>query len=80
MPKLRRLSGKDLIKFFEKCGFLIERQKGSHVILGRIVQDSNQRLVVPNHVELDRGMTHELFKQAKAYLPESELRKIFYTN
>jgi predicted RNA binding protein YcfA (HicA-like mRNA interferase family) len=80
MPKLRRLSGKDLVKFFEKCGFVISRQKGSHIILERIVENVSQHLVVPNHAELDRGTTHEIFKQARIYIPESELRKVFYTD
>jgi predicted RNA binding protein YcfA (HicA-like mRNA interferase family) len=33
MPKLPVVSGKDMIRALEKDGFLIVRQKGSHVSL-----------------------------------------------
>ena len=80
MPKLRVITAKELIAFFEKQGFHIDRQKGSHVILSRIVERVPQHLVVPNHNELDRGMTHGIFKQAKEYLSEKEVKKFFYTD
>ncbi|MEK7564387.1 MAG: type II toxin-antitoxin system HicA family toxin [Patescibacteria group bacterium] len=79
MPKLRRISGSDLIGFLEKQGFILNRQKGSHMILSRIVEGVLEHLVVPNHKELDRGMTHGIYKQAREYLPEQELKKFFYT-
>ena len=78
MPKLRKISGKDLIKFFEKEGFVFNRQKGSHIVISRIVEGSKQHLVIPNHSELDRGMTHGIFKQSREYLPEQDLKKFFY--
>ena len=79
MPKLRNLSGKDLINFFEKQGFIVYRQKGSHVILTRKIEGYSQHLVIPNHDKLDRGMTYGIFKQSKEYLPEKELRNYFYS-
>lgn len=79
MPKLRRISASDLVNFFEKQGFVISRQNGSHIILNRTTEDSSEHLVVPNHKELDRGMTHGIYKQAREYLPEQELKKFFYT-
>lgn len=79
MPKLRSISGNDLVNFFKKEGFIIDRQNGSHIILSRKVDGYSQHLVVPNHKELDRGMTHGIYKQATEYLPEQELKKFFYT-
>ncbi len=35
MPKLPRISGDEAIKVFQKIGFNIVRQKGSHVVLRR---------------------------------------------
>ncbi|MBK8029643.1 MAG: type II toxin-antitoxin system HicA family toxin [Chloroflexi bacterium] len=35
MPKLKRLSGKELIKILERFGFELISQKGSHVRLQR---------------------------------------------
>jgi len=80
MPKLRIITAKELVTFFEKQGFFIERQKGSHIILSRIIGGSSQHLVIPNHNELDRGMTHGIFKQAKEYLSEKEVKEFFYTD
>ncbi len=40
MPKLKPLSGKDVIKILNKFGFEIETQKGSHVKLRRDFEGS----------------------------------------
>lgn len=79
MPKLRVVTAKELLAFFEKQGFRVDRQKGSHVVLSRIVEGVAQHLVVPNHNELDRGLTHGIFKQAKEYLPEEKVKNFFYS-
>lgn len=79
MPKLRRISGNDLVNFFKKEGFVVDRQNGSHINLIKKVEGTSQHLIVPNHKELDRGMTHGIYKQAREYLPEQELKKFFYT-
>ena len=79
MPKLRNLSGKDVIKIFSSFGFEISRQKGSHISLSRIIDARKLVLLAPNHKEMDRGTLHEIFKQALRFIPESELRKYFYT-
>ena len=52
MPKLPVVSGKNLIKAFEKMGFTVIRQRGSHTVMkhqdGRIV-------TVPLHKEIKKG-------------------------
>jgi len=42
MPKLKRLSGKELIKILEGFGFKVISQKGSHVRLQRMIDDKEQ--------------------------------------
>ena len=80
MPnKLRRLSGRDVIKIFNSFGFEISRQKGSHINLVRETEGRKQILSVPNHKEIDRGTLHEIFKQALRFIADSDLRKHFYT-
>lgn len=80
MPKLKVLSGKDLIKIFILFGFEILSQKGSHIKLCRKFEGLNQVLVVPNHHELDVGTLKAIFRQASKYVSESELKKHFYTD
>ena len=43
MPKLKVLSGKDIIKIFEDFNFFVIAQKGSHVKLKRIVENNNNQ-------------------------------------
>jgi len=42
MPKLRRLSGKEIVKILESMGFVVVRVRGSHHILRRIVVTSTR--------------------------------------
>ncbi len=61
MPKLPIISGKELIKYLKKKGFVVSRQKGSHVVL----KSSNScRVTVPLHKELDRGTLLEILAEA----------------
>lgn len=80
MPKLKVLSGQDIIKIFNKFDFGIEAQKGSHVKLVRIIKvNGRQILTIPNHQELDKGTIKAIYRQAQKYIPESELRAHFYS-
>ncbi|MEK6923035.1 MAG: type II toxin-antitoxin system HicA family toxin [Nanoarchaeota archaeon] len=65
MPKLPRLSGKEVIKALSKSGFEVVRQKGSHVIMKKKTLEGEIATVVPNHKEIDRGTLLEIIRQAK---------------
>ncbi len=80
MPKLKRLSGQEVIKILALFGFVIAGQKGSHVKLSRTLPDgTKQPLTVPNHSELDKGTLKAIFRQSSRYIPETELRTHFYS-
>ncbi len=79
MPKLRALAAKEIIAFLEKHGFVVVSQKGSHAKLRREVSGMRQTLTIPQHDELDRGTTGAIYRQASRFIPETELRKLFYT-
>jgi len=56
MPKLKSLSGKDLIKIFKFFGFSVRSQKGSHVKIVRVLETGiEQTLIIPNHIDIDKG-------------------------
>ena len=78
MPRLIRVSATELIKFLEKQGFAIDRQKGSHIVLTRQLTVSKQVLTVPNHKELDIGTTKAIYNQCKKYIDEETLDIFFY--
>ena len=79
MPKLKVLSGKDIVKIFEEIGFNIDGQKGSHIKLKRKTEgERHQTLTIPNHSELDKGTITAIYNQSLKYIPESDLRKYFY--
>lgn len=55
MPRLKILSGEDVIKILESFKFEKVAQKGSHVKLRRKINKINQTITIPNHKELDKG-------------------------
>lgn len=65
MTKLPRLSGKEVIRVLSKNGFVILRQKGSHVIMKKESAEGKIAVVVPNHKEVDRGTLLEIIRQSK---------------
>lgn len=80
MPKLKILSGDDIIKIFEEIGFSIEHQKGSHIKLKRMINDNiKQTLTIPRYKELDKGTIKAIYNQALVYVAERDLRKHFYS-
>ena len=80
MPRLRALSGDDLLRIFSLFGFTVFSQRGSHVKLRRKLTDgSRQTLTVVMHKEVDKGTLRAIFRQALRYVPESELMPHFFT-
>ena len=65
MPKLPRLSGREMIKILELFGFLQIRQKGSHIVLKKVGEDKTVGATVPDHKELAEGTMRGILKQAE---------------
>ena len=63
MPKLPTLSNKEVVKVLTKTGFYIHHQKGSHIAMRRNGPPPN-RIVVPSHKELKKGMLRAIIKQS----------------
>ena len=80
MPRLRRLSGDEVVRILARFGFAVLSQKGSHAKLRRTTAEGHkQSLTVPRHGELDTGTCRAIFRQASRYVPESELAPFFYS-
>lgn len=63
MTKLPVLSGQEVTKAFERIGFVIDHQTGSHIIL-RHAKPPYRRLTVPVHKEVAKGTLRALIQQA----------------
>jgi len=58
------ISGQQAIKVLEKHGFVVSRQRGSHVVLIKQGQASKKITVVPLHKELKKGTIRGIAKLA----------------
>ena len=59
-PSLPHVSGAEAVRALQKLGFVVLRQKGSHVMMRR----GTSGCVVPQHRELKSGTLSGLLKQA----------------
>jgi predicted RNA binding protein YcfA (HicA-like mRNA interferase family) len=59
---LRPCSGAQAVRKFQKAGWTVSRQKGSHVMLTK--PGYPWTLSVPQHDELGPGLLHKLLRQA----------------
>jgi predicted RNA binding protein YcfA (HicA-like mRNA interferase family) len=61
MSRLPVCSGQDAIRAFQKLGYQVDHQTGSHIILRH---PQMRRLTVPNHRELAKGTLRALIREA----------------
>jgi predicted RNA binding protein YcfA (HicA-like mRNA interferase family) len=59
-PSVPHLSGAETVRGLQKLGFVVVRQKGSHVMMRR----GSSGCVVPQHRELKVGTLAGVLKQA----------------
>lgn len=69
MGKLAGVSGREAVKKFQRLGYVVTRQRGSHVRLHHI-SSLRKPLTVPMHRELKFGLLRQLIKDAGATFEE----------
>lgn len=62
MPPLPVITPKETIQAFEKLGWTVMRQKGSHIIMTK--PGNIATLSIPNHKEIARGTLRSLISKA----------------
>ncbi len=68
MTKPPLLSGKKIVKIFEKAGFCRVSQKGSHI---KIRNGTRQiTLIIPDHKEVDRWTLRGIIRDAEITVEE----------
>jgi predicted RNA binding protein YcfA (HicA-like mRNA interferase family) len=61
VSKLPVISGADCVKALGKLGFVIYRQRSSHIVIVR--KSPPTQTTVPNHKEPDRGTLRAIIRQ-----------------
>ena len=63
MPRLPAISGIQAVKAFQRAGWRVDRQRGSHVVLLKVGHIAS--LSVPQHKELAPGTLRSLLRAAE---------------
>jgi predicted RNA binding protein YcfA (HicA-like mRNA interferase family) len=63
VTRLPTISGHEAVRAFERLGYAVDRQRGSHIILRQIVAP-HRRLTVPEHKTIAKGTLRSLIRQA----------------
>lgn len=61
---MRQMSGKEVRKILEQSGFVLVRQRGSHMIMQRKDGDTTTTVPIPDHKELKKGTLRSIIRQS----------------
>ena len=64
MGKLKIFSGSEICRILATYGFVQVRQKGSHIIMQKRLENSTVTVPVPNHKEIRIGTLQSIIRQA----------------
>lgn len=73
MVRLPVVSGRELVRALENSGYVVDRQKGSHVVL-RQTDEPFRRVTVPDHKEIAKGTLRSILRHTG--LTKDELVKL----
>jgi predicted RNA binding protein YcfA (HicA-like mRNA interferase family) len=68
MPRLPVISGSEAVKAFQRLGWRVDRQRGSHVVLVKAGHVAS--ISVPQHKELAPGTLRSLLRAADMTVEE----------
>ena len=81
MPRLRRLTSREILRILVSFGFKIVITRGSHAKLVRELESGERQvLTVPIHSQLAIGTVRAIYRQASRYIPASDLQTKFFSN
>jgi predicted RNA binding protein YcfA (HicA-like mRNA interferase family) len=61
VARLPVVSGRDLIRALERTGYVVDRQKGSNIVL-RQTEEPFRRVTVPDHREIAKGTLRSILR------------------
>lgn len=62
MPLLPPLSGQEVVRIFNLLGWIVARQRGSHIVM--VKEGSIATLSIPDHKEVAKGTLRSLIRNA----------------
>ncbi len=81
MPRLKRLTSREVLRILRGFGFDVVSVRGSHAKLVRVsASGERQALTVPVHSQLATGTVQAIYRQASRFIPRDELRPEFYSD
>lgn len=66
-PKLPQVSGQELVRFLERLGYQIIRQKGSHIRLRRTTSVGEHNITVPDHKVVAKGTLNDIMTKVSLW-------------
>lgn len=80
MPRLKRLTSREVLGILKRHGFDIVPTRGGHAKLVRTTESGERQvLTVPNHRRLPVGTARAIYRQASRFVPVSDLRPEFFS-
>jgi len=77
MPKLPIISYKELIKLLNQLGYKIERQRGSHIRLKKILHRGQHSITIPAHKQIAKGTLNDILEKVSYCVNLSKEELIF---
>lgn len=66
-PKLPQVSGQEMVRFLEKLGYQMIRQKGSHIRLRKMTGAGEHNITVPNHKVIAKGTLNDIITKVSLW-------------
>ena len=64
MARLPAVSGRQAVAAFQRAGFDVSRQRGSHIIMQRNAKSGTNTVPVPDHKEILIGTLRSIIRQS----------------
>ena len=73
MTKVPSLNYEKLIKALQRDGWVVVRQKGSHIRLQKHIKEEVLKLTIPSHKPIKRSTLSHILKQARISVDQLKL-------
>ena len=81
MPRLKRLTSREVLSILRGFVFEVSKMRGSHAKLVRITATGErQTLTVPLHPQLPVGTVQAIYRQASRFVSLTELQPKFFSD